>query len=65
MQPRYRLSARVHAGEAAGRIHHVWEPAHPPETIHYNADGMLLARRQPGRVRPGNCCVAVASPVAG
>jgi N2-acetyl-L-2,4-diaminobutanoate deacetylase len=57
------LGAMVRAGEPAGRIHRVWEPAHRPETIAYGCDGILFARRQPGRVRPGNCCLAVASPV--
>ena len=57
------LGSKVSAGEPAGRIHRVWEPAHQPETIVYNSDGILFARRQPGRVNPGNCCIAVASPV--
>ena len=57
------LGATVRAGEPAGRIHRVWELAHEPETITYGCDGILFARRQPGRVRPGNCCVVVASPV--
>jgi N-alpha-acetyl-L-2,4-diaminobutyrate deacetylase len=57
------LGAKVRAGEPAGRIHRVWEPAYEPQTIVYGCDGILFARRQPGRVRPGNCCVAVASPV--
>jgi N2-acetyl-L-2,4-diaminobutanoate deacetylase len=55
----------VQAGEAAGRIHCTWDPALPPHTVHYQADGILYARRQPGRVRPGNCCLVVASPYAG
>ena len=55
--------AKVRAGEPAGRIHRVWEPAHAPDTIFYGCDGILFARRQPGRVWPGNCCVVVASPV--
>jgi N-alpha-acetyl-L-2,4-diaminobutyrate deacetylase len=57
------LGAEVCAGEPAGRIHRVWEPAHEPETIAYGCDGILFARRQPGRVNPGNCCLVVASPV--
>jgi predicted deacylase len=57
------LGTKVSAGEPAGQIHRVWEPDHAPETIKYNCNGILLARRQPGRVKPGNCCLAVASPV--
>jgi predicted deacylase len=57
------LGDEVRAGQPAGRIHWVWEPAREPETIVYGCDGMLYARRQPGRVNPGNCCLVVASPV--
>jgi hypothetical protein len=57
------LGSEVRAGEPAGRIHRVWEPAHEPETIVYGCDGILFARRHPGRVKPGNCCIAVASAV--
>ena len=31
----------------------------------YQADGILYGRRQPGRVRPGNCCLVVAAPYRG
>lgn len=55
----------VRAGEAAGRIHCTWDPARPPETLYYQADGILYGRRQPGRVRPGNCCLTVAAPYRG
>jgi N2-acetyl-L-2,4-diaminobutanoate deacetylase len=56
------LGSNVCAGEAAGRIHRVWEPGCNPEAIRYGCDGILIARRHPGRVNPGNCCVVVASP---
>jgi N-alpha-acetyl-L-2,4-diaminobutyrate deacetylase len=59
------LGAKVSAGEPAGRIHRVWEPGHEPEAIAYGCDGVLLAKRHPGRVKPGNCCLVVASPVSG
>ena len=55
------LGTKVRAGEPAGRIHCTWDPAREPETLHYGADGILYARRQPGRVRPGNCCAVVGS----
>jgi len=51
----------VHNGEPAGRIHCTWDPTRPPETLTYAADGILYGRRQPGRVRPGNCCLVVAA----
>jgi N2-acetyl-L-2,4-diaminobutanoate deacetylase len=55
----------VHAGDAAGRIHPIWEPAQQPVTLYYRSDGILYGRRHPGRVRPGNCCLVVASPYTG
>ena len=44
--------------------------AHAPIEPHaalarYGADGVLYGRRQPGRVRPGNCCLTVAQPYKG
>ena len=64
-EPFHANGREVHAGEPAGRIHCPWDPARPPETLHYQADGILYGRRQPGRVRPGNCCLVVAAPYRG
>lgn len=55
------LGAEVRAGQPAGRIHFTWEPVRQPEILLYGADGILYGRRQPGRVRPGNCCAVVGS----
>jgi predicted deacylase len=55
----------IRAGEPAGRIHCIWDPASQPETLTYQTDGILYGRRQPGRVRPGNCCLIVASSYRG
>lgn len=55
----------VSAGEPAGRIHFPWDPGRAPETLHYEADGILYGHRQAGRVRPGNCCLVVAAPYRG
>jgi N-alpha-acetyl-L-2,4-diaminobutyrate deacetylase len=60
-EPFHELGASVHAGQPAGRIHRVWQPSWQPETVHYACDGIIFARRQPGRVKPGNCCIAVAT----
>ena len=64
-EPFHEHGREVHAGEAAGRIHCTWMPTLEPETVHYHADGILYGRRQPGRVKPGNCCLVVASPYEG
>ena len=60
-EPFHELGAKVRAGEPAGRIHRVWEPWLEPETVNYACDGIIFARRQPGRVKPGNCCITVAA----
>jgi hypothetical protein len=64
-EPFHENGRAVSEGEPAGRIHCTWDPTRETETIHYRADGILYARRQPGRVRPGNCCLVVASPYEG
>jgi predicted deacylase len=64
-EPFHENGRAVRAGEPAGRIHVTWDPSRPPETLAYQADGILYGRRQPGRVRPGNCCLVVAAPYAG
>ncbi|WP_244470621.1 succinylglutamate desuccinylase/aspartoacylase family protein [Microvirga massiliensis] len=64
-EPLHSNGTRVSEGQPAGRIHFTWDPTRPPETLHYAADGILYGRRQPGRVRPGNCCLVVAAPYQG
>lgn len=64
-EPFHEKGRSVRAGEPGGRIHTPWDPTRPPETLRYNADGILYARRQPGRVKPGSCCLTVAAPYAG
>ena len=55
------LGETVHAGQPAGRIHFLTDPGRPPEELFHRADGIVYGRRHPGRVRPGNCCMVVAS----
>ena len=62
-EPFHPNGANVHAGQPAGRIHQTWDASLAPEVLRYEADGLLYGRRQPGRVRPGNCCLVVASPL--
>lgn len=61
-EPMHRLGTEVRASELAGRIHFLTQPGRVPVDLHYRADGTVYGRRQPGRVRPGNCCLVVASP---
>jgi predicted deacylase len=62
-EPFHENGRTVGAGEPAGRIHCTWDPSRSPETLVYNTHGILYARRRPGRVRPGNCCLVVATPL--
>jgi N-alpha-acetyl-L-2,4-diaminobutyrate deacetylase len=64
-EPFHAKGHEVSAGEPAGRIHFPWDPVRPPELLHYQSGGTLFGRRYPGRVRPGNCCLVVASPYRG
>jgi N2-acetyl-L-2,4-diaminobutanoate deacetylase len=60
-EPFHELGAAVRAGEAAGRIHNLGDPGRAPDLLHYQSDGIVYGRRQPGRVVVGNCCVTVAN----
>ncbi|HEY9348132.1 MAG TPA: hypothetical protein VIQ53_22595, partial [Inquilinus sp.] len=64
-EPYHRNGTEVQAGQPAGRIHFLHDPGRAPAELRYGADGIVYARRQPGRVRPGNCCLVVASPYRG
>ncbi|MFM9842296.1 MAG: succinylglutamate desuccinylase/aspartoacylase family protein [Dongiaceae bacterium] len=64
-EPYHLNGDKVRAGDAAGRIHCTWDPTRAPELLRYEVDGILYGRRQPGRVRPGNCCLVVAAPYSG
>ena len=64
-EPFHANGQKVSAGQPAGRIHCTWDPTRPPDLLYYAADGILYGRRQPGRVRPGNCCLIVAAPYRG
>jgi N-alpha-acetyl-L-2,4-diaminobutyrate deacetylase len=64
-EPFHRNGEMVRAGQPAGRVHFLANPSRKPADLFYSADGILYGRRQPGRVRPGNCCLVVASPYKG
>lgn len=55
------LGTEVKAGQLAGRVHFLGQPQRQPVDLHYRSDGIVYGRRRPGRVRPGNCCLVVAS----
>jgi predicted deacylase len=64
-EPYHPNGTPVRAGQPAGRIHFLVDPSRPPVELAYGTDGVLYGRRQPGKVRPGNCCLVVARPLDG
>ncbi len=64
-EPYHTNGTPVRAGQPAGRIHFLVDPSRPPVELAYQSDGVLYGRRQPGKVRPGNCCLVVARPLDG
>jgi predicted deacylase len=62
-EPYHANGTIVRAGQPAGRIHFLLDPGRAPVELTYEADGVLYGRRQPGKVRPGNCCLVVARPL--
>ena len=59
-EPFHANGTEVRAAQPAGRVHCTWDPAREPEVLHYQTDGLVYGRRQPGHVKPGNCCSVVA-----
>lgn len=64
-EPFHPLGTGVRSGEPAGLIHFVENPCQPPLQLHFAQDGILYAKRHPGRVEPGNCCLVIAVPYKG
>lgn len=64
-EPFHPNGSKVSAGQPAGRIHFPDDPARTPSELVYRQDGIVYGRRQPGRVKPGNCCLVVAAPFKG
>ncbi len=64
-EPFHAHGTKISAGQPAGRIHSTWDPGRAPVTLNYASDGIVYGLRQPGRVRPGNCCIVVATPYKG
>lgn len=58
-EPFHEKGAVVEEGEEAGLVHFLDDPGRLPLTAHYKCSGRVYARRQPGRVEPGNCVAVV------
>jgi predicted deacylase len=60
----HELGDAVEAGQAAGQIHFLDDPAREPQPVHFKATGTLYSKRAPGRVERGNCVSVVVTEVA-
>lgn len=60
-EPAFRLGERVHAGQTAGFIHFRDEPDRPPRRLEFRRDAMVVCRRVPALVEPGDCICQLAS----
>ncbi|MFW5681269.1 MAG: succinylglutamate desuccinylase/aspartoacylase family protein, partial [Pseudomonadota bacterium] len=54
-EPAVRLGDWVRAGDLAGHVHFVDDPARAAVPCHFRADGMAVCKRHPGRVERGDC----------
>ena len=54
-EPFHEKGASVEKDSVAGLVHFLDEPARTPVTAYYKCSGTLYARREPGRVKRGNC----------
>jgi N-alpha-acetyl-L-2,4-diaminobutyrate deacetylase len=60
-EPISELGSVVRKGDVAGRIHFLRSPAREPVVLRHPIDGVVFAKRQPGRVSPRNCCLVLAN----
>ncbi len=60
-EPIHTLGETVVAGQLAGSIHDLGQPAEPPTPVRFERGGLLFARRAPGIVTRGNCLAVVAA----
>ncbi len=64
-EPFHANGTEVSAGQPAGQIHFLTNPERSPDLLRYRTNGIVYGRRQPGFVRPGNCCLVVLIPYRG
>lgn len=64
-EPAVELGDNVRAGQVCGHVHFVDNPGRPPESCHFDGDGMVICKRHYGRVERGDCVVHLATDCAG
>lgn len=61
-RPLHALGSQVRAGEPAGAIYDIAEPAKPPTIVTFNRSGLLWTTRGQGRIAPGDASAVVIVP---
>jgi predicted deacylase len=61
LEPCFALGDQVRAGQAAGFIHFLDEPDRPPRRVEFARDALVVCRRVPARVEPGDCIAQLAT----
>jgi predicted deacylase len=54
-EPAFELGDTVQAGQSAGLIHFMDDPATPPREVHFQADGFVICKRPILQVERGDC----------
>ena len=62
-EPLFELGDAVRRGSLAGRIHFPEEPERPARDVVFCDDGVVVCRRVPSLVAPGDCLLHLASDV--
>lgn len=63
-RPHHELGTQVKAGDPAGAIYDISDPARPPVIMTYKRSGLLWATRGQGRIAPGDSSCVVIVPAA-
>jgi predicted deacylase len=58
-EPLNPLGTKFQSGQLAGRVHFITDPRCSPQDIFYNVGDIVYGRRQPGHVKPENCCLVL------
>jgi uncharacterized protein len=64
-EPEFDLGDTVEAGQRAGLIHFMDDPARPPREVHFQAGGFVICRRPILQVELGDCLGHLATDLAG
>lgn len=63
-EPLVQLGETVAGGQTAGRLHFQGSPLREPETVSFEADGLVACRRVPAVVRHGDCLFHLLSDIS-